>query len=277
MFTEAYARLVAMKLFALRAGDYMRVASNEDRRYLLYNPVVKMKVTTQGEEVINLLWDVIAAKGFEKDMYFEMAARDIRALPKLEGTVHVNIALIVKFMANYFFNPASYPDIPRQTEAKNDDFLFHQGPARGLSKVRFHDYAATYDGYNLPNVNIFKEQIGVFKDMLMRATPSEAQRQDTDFLLALGEAFTLVVYGQLILENARDYGVDDDLVDQMFDGMVRDLSKHALQLYSKPSSTEQQMGYCMKMVRKPAVDAERFMRVWMERVYPLKDEYEMNP
>ena len=40
-----------------------------------------MKVTTQGEQVINLLWDVIAAKGFEKDMYFEMAARDIRAYP----------------------------------------------------------------------------------------------------------------------------------------------------------------------------------------------------
>ena len=103
MFTEAYARLVAMKLFTLRAADYMRIATPDDRRYFLYNPVVKMKVTTQGEQVINLLWDVIAAKGFEKDMYFEMAARDIRALPKLEGTVHVNIALIVKFMANYFF------------------------------------------------------------------------------------------------------------------------------------------------------------------------------
>ena len=37
-----------------------------------------------------------------------MAARDIRALPKLEGTVHVNMALIVKFMANYFFNPAPF-------------------------------------------------------------------------------------------------------------------------------------------------------------------------
>ncbi|MHC4830890.1 MAG: acyl-CoA dehydrogenase family protein, partial [Planctomycetota bacterium] len=65
MFTDAYARLTAMKLFALRASDYMRSASAEDRRYLLYNPMVKMKVTTQGEEVIDLLWDVIAAKGFE--------------------------------------------------------------------------------------------------------------------------------------------------------------------------------------------------------------------
>ena len=140
MFTDAYARLVAMKLFALRASDYMRSALAQDRRYLLYNPVVKMKVTTQGEEVINLLWDVIAAKGFEKDMYFEMAARDIRALPKLEGTVHVNIALIVKFMANYFFNPAVYPDVPLRDEPVNDDFLFRQGPARGLGQIQFHDY-----------------------------------------------------------------------------------------------------------------------------------------
>ena len=64
-------------------SEDMRAANPNDRRYLLYNPTVKMKVTTQGEQVINLLWDVIAAKGFEKDMYFEMAARDIRALSKL--------------------------------------------------------------------------------------------------------------------------------------------------------------------------------------------------
>jgi len=94
-----------MKLFSERASDYMRMASQADRRYLLYNPMVKMKVTTQGEEVINLLWDVIAAKGFEKDPFFEIATHEIRMLPKLEGTVHVNMALVVKFMENYFFHP----------------------------------------------------------------------------------------------------------------------------------------------------------------------------
>src|SRR5262249_11462221 len=132
MFIDAATRLTAMKLFARRACDYMRSASAEDRRYLLYNPMVEMKVTTEGERVINLLWDVIAAKGFEKDMYFEQAAVDIRALPKLEGTVHVNIALIVKFMANYFFAPAECPAIPRRDDAANDGFLFAQGPAKGL-------------------------------------------------------------------------------------------------------------------------------------------------
>ena len=67
------------------AGDYLRNALPADRRDLLFNPTVKMKVTTQGEEVINLLWDVIAAKGFERDMVFEMAACDIPPCRSLKG------------------------------------------------------------------------------------------------------------------------------------------------------------------------------------------------
>ncbi|MCK7514130.1 MAG: hypothetical protein MZV70_65705 [Desulfobacterales bacterium] len=52
-----------MKLYQRRATDYFRNANANDRRYLLYNPTSKMKVTLQAEEVINLLWEVIAAKG----------------------------------------------------------------------------------------------------------------------------------------------------------------------------------------------------------------------
>lgn len=276
MFVDAYARLSAMKLFALRASDYQRVASPDDRRYLLYNPAVKMKVTTQGEEVINLLWDVIAAKGFERDMYFEMAARDIRALPKLEGTVHVNIALIVKFMANYFFNPAPYPDVPIVDAAVSDDYLFRQGPASGLGRIRFHDYNPILARSELPNVGIFREQIEAFRSLLAEATPAGPQTEDVDYLLALGEIFTLVVYGQLILESAALHAVGDDLVDQVFDVLVRDVSKFALQLHSKPSSTDAQMAFCLKMLRRPAQDAGRYERVWQE-VYGLRDAYEMNP
>ncbi|MGD2252267.1 MAG: acyl-CoA dehydrogenase [Anaerolineales bacterium] len=276
MFTDAYCRLVAMKLFTLRASDYQRCASREDRRYLLYNPIVKMKVTTQGEEVINLLWDVIAAKGFEKDMYFEMAARDIRALPKLEGTVHVNIALIVKFMRNYFFMPTEYDEVPRRDDAQDDVFLFDQGPARGLGKIQFHDFHPAFERWDLPNVNLFEEQIAIFQEFLMMATPDEEQQKDVDFLLALGEIFTLVVYGQLILENAEIYEIDPDLVNQIFDFMVRDFSKFALELHNKPSSSAQQMEICQKMLRKPQADLDQYNRIWKEYVHALNGEYEMN-
>jgi acyl-CoA dehydrogenase len=277
MFTDAYARLAAMRIFSARATDYMRSASPEDRRYLLFNPMVKMKVTTQGEEVINLLWDIIAARGFEKDMYFEMAARDIRALPKLEGTVHVNMALIVKFMANYLFNPGEFPEIPVCTEAVHDAFLFDQGPTRGLGQIQFHDYMAAYNGVDRPNVNIFKEQIEALKKLLMTAPPSKDQTREIDFLLCLGELMTLVAYGQLIIEKQNMDGRSDDLLEQIFDFMIRDFSKFALQLYSKTSSTEAQMAGCLKMIKKPVVDEDRFQRVWQNDVLALTDVYEMNP
>jgi len=277
MFVDAYCRLVAMKLFALRAADYMRAASSEDRRYLLYNPMVKMKVTTQGEDVINLLWDVIAAKGFEKSTYFGQAAVDIRALPKLEGTVHVNIALIVKFMPNFFFNPAEYPDVPTQNQAANDDFLFDQGSTRGLGQIRFHDYHLAFAERDLPNVALFLEQTETFREMLTTAPPDAEQMKDIDFLLAGGEIFALVVYAQLLLENAKIYEIDDALLDQMFDFLVRDFAKFALQLYAKPSSTPQQMELCQRMIRKPVFDADRYGRVWREHVAPLDGAYEMNP
>jgi acyl-CoA dehydrogenase len=279
MFTDAYVRLVAMKLFARRASDYFRSASREDRRYLLFNPVVKMKVTTEGERVIDLLWDVIAAKGFEKDTYFEMAARDIRALPKLEGTVHVNIALIVKFMRNYFFAPAPLPAVPRRDDPADDVFFWDQGPAKGLGKVQFHDPRAAFASWDTPNVALFREQIAAFREWLAQATPTEAQARDVDFLLAVGEIFTLIVYAQLVLESATlstAEGVDHDLVDQVFDVFVRDCSRHALDLHMKPASTAAQMELALRMVRKPVVDAARYGRVW-QLVHGLHDAYEMAP
>jgi acyl-CoA dehydrogenase len=276
LFTDAYCRLVAMKLVALRTADYMRSASAEDRRYLLYNPVVKMKVTTQGEDVINHLWDVIAAKGFEKDTYFEMAARDIRALPKLEGTVHVNVALIVKFMENYFFHPADLAPVPRRDDSANDDYLFHQGPARGLGKIRFHDFRPAFGARDLANVRLFREQIAALEQMLLAATPTREQAADIDFLLALGEIFTLVVYAQLLLENAAIYGVGDDLVDQVFDVLVRDFSRFAATLHGKPTTTPAQAEHCLAMVRRPGPDPARYTRVWDE-VFALRDAYTMSP
>jgi acyl-CoA dehydrogenase len=274
-FVDAYCRLVAMKLFALRAADYMRVATVEDRRYLLYNPMVKMKVTTQGEEVMNLLWDTIAAKGFEKDMYFGQAAIDIRGLPKLEGTVHVNIALIVKFMPNFFFTPAEYPPVPTQSQAANDDFLFHQGGTKGLGQIQFHDYRKAFEGVNLANVTRFAEQAEIFRELLASDPPGPDQMKDVAFLLAGGEIFALVVYAQLILENAPIYQISDDLLDQIFAFLVRDMSKFALQLYSQPSSTEKQMACCQRMIGKAVHDPERYDRVWREQVAPLSGAYEM--
>jgi hypothetical protein len=277
LLVDAYARLVAMKLFGDRAVDYFRNAGPEDRRYLLFNPITKMKVTTEGERVIDDLWDVIAAKGFEKDTFFEMAARDIRGLPKLEGTVHVNMLLVLKFMANYLFNPAEYPPVPTRRDAADDEFLFRQGPSRGLGKIQFADWRASYAPFaGVPNVARFIEQAEGLATLLTGAPPSEEQQRELGFLLTLGELFTLVPYGQLILEQAALTGAGTDVVDSIFDVLVRDFSGYAVALHGHSSSTEAQQAWALDHIRKPVADPDRFARVW-EEVEGHAGAYEMQP
>ncbi|HEY7053947.1 MAG TPA: acyl-CoA dehydrogenase family protein [Mycobacterium sp.] len=276
-FVDAYARLVAMKLFSDRAIDYFRSAGPDDRRYLLFNPVTKSKVTSEGETVVALLRDILAAKGFEKNTYFCEVARLIGALPRLEGTVHVNVAQILKFMPNYMFNPAGYPDIGTRNDASDDVFFWAQGPARGASKVQFADWRPVYEkAADTPNVARFYEQALALCELLTTAAPDADQMRDLDFLLVVGHLFTLVVYGQLILEQAVLAGVDRDLVDQIFDFQIRDFSAHAVALHGKSSSTAAQQEWALAAVRKPVTDTGRFDRVW-EQVKAYDGAYEMRP
>jgi len=274
MFVESYCRLAAMRLFSDRAIDYMRSASADDRRYMLYNPMVKMKVTTEGEQVVGLLHEIIAAKGFENEPFFEIAKHEVAMLPKLEGTIHVNMALIVKFMKNFLFAPTQYPEISKCTDTADDTFLFDQGPTRGLGRILFHDYRLAYDAGDTPNVNLFKEQIEGFRHLLLKAGPDEAQARDIDYLLALGECFCLIAYGQLILENAPYFEVEDALLEQIFDFMVRDMSAYALSIFSKTSSNADQKQLAMEIIRAPVSDQARFDTIWQEHVFALKGQYD---
>ena len=274
-FVDAYARLIAMKLFSARALDYFRSASVEDRRYLLFNPMTKAKVTSEGETVVRTLHDVIAAKGYEKNTYFREAAQLIGTLPKLEGTVHVNVALMLKFMPAYMFAPTEFPAVEVRDDASDDAFFFAQGPARGASKVRFQDWVPVYEKYSaVPNVGRFYEQVLAFKQFLTESAPNEEQQRDLDFLLNVGHLFSLVVYGHLILESAD--AVSTEVLDQIFDFQVRDFSAYAVALYSKPSSTEAQQAWAVGALRKPVVNAARFDAVWGE-VLAYDGVYEMRP
>jgi acyl-CoA dehydrogenase len=179
-------------------------------------------------------------------------------------------------MVNFFMNHKKYEEIPKQDQAKDDTFLFDQGPTRGLGKIRFHNWNLAFKQYDLPNVKIFMEQIKLFNLMGTKATPSIAQLKDMDFMLSgIGEIFSLIVYAHLVIENAKIYEIDEDTLDQIFDFLVRDFSKYALNLYQKAGTTTVQMEMCLKMIKKPNVDSERFGKVW-SIVHSLKDAYEMN-
>ena len=276
-FVDSYARLIAMKLFSDRAIDYFRTAGPEDRRYLLFNPVTKMKVTSEGEKVMVQLGDIVAAKGFERDNFITIAKFDTTCLPRLEGTVAVNLALVLKFMPAYLFLPEDKPEVPTRQDAADDEFLFRQGPTRGLGKVRFHDWRAAYQqAKGIPNVAVFTEQAEAFVQLLTSAAPDGEQLKDLDFLLSVGKLFTLIVYGQLILEQAQILDLETDVVDTIFGVLVRDFSAGAVSLHGKTGSTEAQQQWALGAVRKPVVDANLFDRVWAQ-VVSLADAYSMKP
>ncbi|HEX5253362.1 MAG TPA: acyl-CoA dehydrogenase [Mycobacterium sp.] len=279
LLTDAYARLVAMRLVATRACDYMRSASAEDRRYLLYSPLTKAKITSEGERVITALWDVIAAKGVEKDTIFEAMTREIGLLPRLEGTVHINIGLLGKFMPNFLFAPDSaLPLIGRRDDAADDAFLFAQGPTGGLGKVRFHDWRAAFDSFgHLPNVALLRSQIDVLADMLAGATPDALQQKDIDFAFAVGQLFATVPYAQLILEEAALSGVDEGLIDEIFAVLVRDFNAYAVELSDKPATTDEQARFALRMIRRPAHDPACYDQIWKDHVVPLNGAYRMRP
>ena len=141
---------------------------------------------------------------------------------------------------------------------------------------------AALNTVNIGKYNLGWASIGICTHAFYEAINHAANRKlygmfVTDFLLALAELFALVLYGQLILENIKHYGVDNDTLDQIWDCLVGDFPKFALQLHSKPSSTPAQMDFCLKMIRRPIVDAARYDRVWRNSVDALKGAYEMNP
>ncbi|MFD8103449.1 acyl-CoA dehydrogenase family protein [Nocardia fluminea] len=276
-FVDAYARLIAMKLFSDRAVDYFRSASLEDRRYLLFNPMTKSKVTSEAEVAMTLLLDVLAAKGFEKATYFAQASRYINHLPRLEGTVHVNVGQILKFMPNYMLNPKEYPAIGTDLASGDQPFFWQQGPARGAGKVQFADWTPAYErASEVPNVGRFYEQAQALRSLLLTAAPDAAQQKDLDFMLTIGHLFSTVVYGQLILEQAELTGLDRDVLDQIFDFQIRDFNTQAAALLGKPSVTETQRAWAIGALRSPVADTERFDRVW-QQVAAYDGAYAMRP
>ena len=65
--------------------------------------------------------------------------------------------------------------------------------------------------------------------------------------------FSIVVYGQLILEQAQLEHLDPDILNQIFDFMVRDFARFALQIYGLSNCRDEQRTFCREiMLIRPA-------------------------
>lgn len=271
--SEAFVRTNAMKLYALRSRDYFRSMSEEDRRYLLFNPIQKMKVTTQGGDVIRLLMDVVCAKGYERENFISDAYATMDTMFRLEGTAHVNMGLVLKFVKKYFFENVEYPEIGIVSEEKEDSNIFKQRIG-GLSKVPFPDYRKAYENVELPNVKKFLEIVEDFRSLMAKGAPDESLLKNMDYMLNYGEIFTMIVYAQLVLEGSKLNEVEDDLIDQMFAVFIKDVNKFALSQLNNQENNEVQKEWLQKIaLTGPVVDKEKDFRFWKEYVQVLDGAY----
>ncbi len=87
---------------------------------------------------------------------------------------------------------------------------------------------------------------------------------DLDFQQSMAQLFTLIPYAQLILEQAHLDDTPQDIVDTIFETLVRDFSATAVELHGKASSTADQQAWAIASIRKPVVDEARSDRVYDE-------------
>lgn len=274
MFVEAYLRTVGMRLFAYRAVDYFKQCSKDDRRYLLFNPVNKMKSAMEGLSAVNQLFDAVTARGFETETFMEQATRDIQSSPRLEGTAHVNLSLIIKFIDGYFFNPKDYSFLPPQGPS-DDSCVFNQ-EAGSMRSITFPDYRTVLDGCDLPNAKAFARQANLLRKFFAECAPADRMK-DMDYMFNLGQMFTMIPYAQLILESSRINLIDDDILDQMFGLFVADMARYCVAQIFSHENTGAQEGILRAILDvKPVHDNERYDRVWRDTIEPLSDAYVMN-
>ncbi len=276
--TIAFARLVAMKLYAYRALDYLQAARLDDRRYLLFNAVQKARVGTEGVKVLNLLSEAVGARGFESDTYIESALRDGPMIPALEGSTHINYALAALFVGPYFAEsggeaPPTPESVSLGRASSDENPYWTAARDRNPKTVRFSPGLAAYELLRvIPNVELFVRQVETFRRFVDGGGFATESSGDVGRQIALGRCFSVIAYGQLVAENCAALGVAHAMVSVIFHGLVADITAESLGLAALFPPGSPQRVLLEEVVCVPGTSAADLEAVseWIAVRYPAR-------
>jgi acyl-CoA dehydrogenase len=266
----AFARLVAMKLYAYRALDYLQCAGPDERRYLLYNAVQKARVSTEGVKVLGTLSEYVGARGFEAETYIESALREGPMIPALEGSTHINFALAAQFIVAYFAVDVRGVKRPESVSlgraSSGENPYWTAARDRNPKTVRFGPFLEAYEPLRaVPNVELFVRQTAAFAQF----TAGGLSEADPGRLIALGKCLSVVAYGQLIAENCVALATRAEVVSVIFHGLVGDLTAESLglaALFPPGSSQRASLGAIVCLPETRAADLE-VLSDWIAGLY----------
>ncbi|MEU4949443.1 hypothetical protein [Streptomyces lavendulae] len=95
-------------------------------------------------------------------------------------------------------------------------------------------------------------------------------------MLPVGRLFMTVVYGHLILEQARLTGLNRGVLDQIFALLIRDFAGPLTELHGKPGTTDQQRKQALACLRTPAHDTAQTHDLW-QGIEAIAGTYAMHP
>ncbi len=229
LVAQAYLRLTAMKLYAYRALDYVHAATADDRRYVLFAAVQKAKISTEGVKVMGLLSECVGAKGLEADGYFEMALRDIQLIPGLEGSTHINLDTTQQFMARYFGQADRDLVCPESlvagTAPVRENLYLMQARTGSINSVGFSRFLAAYRPlWAVANVRVSARQCRAFARLVRLVKRVSAPMDDAQVMLAVSQAFAIVVFAQLVAEHAAILRLPLQIVATLFHNVIGDMN-----------------------------------------------------
>jgi acyl-CoA dehydrogenase len=233
---HAYSRLVAMKLYAYRALDYLQAAGQNDRRYVLFNAVQKARVSIEGLKVLGVLSECAGARGFETETYIESALREGPMIPALEGSTHINFTLAAQFIGTYFADSASDAPAPPGSVSlgkvsSDENPYWTAARDRNPKTTRFGHFLAAYESLRaIPNVGLFARGAEAFSRFAAAGVSTPDIAGDPGRQIAIGRCLSIVAYGQLVAENCVAVGVAPALVSVVFHALVADLTAESLAL-----------------------------------------------
>jgi acyl-CoA dehydrogenase len=269
LIARAYARLAAMKLFAYRAVGYFECASEHDRRYLLFSAVQKAKVSTDGVRVIDTLLECIGARGFESATYFEMALRDSRLLPVLEGSSHINFALAGQFGHAYCNGSDAHAQAPASKPRPFENEYLFAATSVPPRSVRFGDPRRAYEQIaHVESVRAFVGQFDAFRSFVRSFDSiADSRLDDTELAIAIGKCVSTVAFAQLVAEHVHLLRAPSPIVSLIFSQLVEDLGMHSLGLAAAGTFSEQQREHLNQMMVQRPIDRSDvdFVIDWIEQ------------
>jgi acyl-CoA dehydrogenase len=184
-----------------------------------------------------------------------MALRESPMIPGLEGSTHINFRLTVQFIDNYFAEQKGVPGPNSATLSSNEppENSYWLGVRdRHAKTVQFDSFLAAYEKMDhVQNVRLFVVQAKAFREWITGEARPIDLAGDAALSVAVGRCFSIIVYAQLVAENAIIAKLSPSTISLMFHGLVQDLTAETMQIMSVYRRKSPERLALSKVVRVP--------------------------